>query len=263
MLSVDPVFWENPPWGSGTQKYRLGLKPISKDEWLDRKIGPDLYSHKKKLLDSKYNDVVAVTNDSIEAQEILSKEFGLKELIYKDLIADMSLLIQDDLCLIRASGDQELLAASVCSPSYWNIKSKIGKPLKEIHQPVTSLNEKIGDRVSKFIKQAPVKKPFARQNWLIHGDIKRFHLSEESELSNNPTDWFIRSEKETLCRFHEDYSLFTINVMFQPLSVIHDYPEQRQNLILSINTFDAEEIDYFGGEKKVRILQKYLLSQIE
>ena len=52
MLDVDHFFWENPPWGDGKQKYRLGLKPISKDEWLNRKIGPNLYSHKKELLDN-------------------------------------------------------------------------------------------------------------------------------------------------------------------------------------------------------------------
>jgi hypothetical protein len=227
---------------------------------LNREIGSNLYSYKKELLDNKYNDVVAVTNDSLEAQETLSEKFNLKESIYNDLIADMSLLIQEDLCLIRAKGDQELLAASICSPSYWNVKSKIGKPLREIHQPVTTLNEKIGNRISTFIKQAPVMKPFARQNWLIHGDTKRFHLVEEDSLFDDPAQWFIRSEKETLCRFHEDYSLFTINVMFQPLSLIHNYPEKKRNLISSINTFDEEEINYFGGEEKVRLLQKYLLS---
>ena len=36
--------------------------------------------------------------------------------------------------------------------------------------------------------------------------------------------------------------------------------EQKRNLITSIKTFDAEEIDYFGGDEKVRLLQKYLLS---
>ena len=260
MLDVDYSFWENPPWGNGKQKYRLGLKPIAKDEWLNREIGPNLYKHKKELLDNKYNDVVAVTNDSIDAQEALSREFGLTQTIYKDPIADMSLNIEDDLCLIRAKGDQKLLAASICSPSYWNVKSKIGKSLRDIHHPVTTLNEKIGNRISTFIKQAPIMKPFARQNWLIHGDTKRFHLSEENSLSDDPAKWFIRSEKETLCRFHEDYSLFTINVMFQPLFLIHDYPEQKQNLILSINTFDNKEIDYFGGDKKVNLLLKYLSS---
>ena len=46
MLDVDYFFWENPPWGDGKQKYRLGLKPIAKDEWLNREIGPSLYKHK-------------------------------------------------------------------------------------------------------------------------------------------------------------------------------------------------------------------------
>ena len=258
MITKDSFFWENPPWGNGKQKYRLGLKPISRGEWLDRKIGKSLYAHKKKLLDNNYHDVVAVTDDSLDAQKALSENFELEKVVYKDLIADLSLLIQDDLCLIRSKADQELLAASICSPSYWDVKSKIGKPLMEIHNPVTTLNEKIGNRIATFIKKAPLMKPFARQNWLIHGDTKRFHLSQEISLPDDPATWFIRSEKETLCRFHEDYSLFTINVIFQPLSLIHDHPEQKRDLISSINTFDSEEINYFGGEEKVRFLQKYL-----
>ena len=260
MLAEDSTFWRDPPWGDGKQKYRLGLKPIPLNDWLNREIGSELFDYKTNLLNNRYEDVIGVTHDSTEAQEILGKQFNIEKRRYPDLIADISLLIQDDLCLIKSDGNQELLAASVCSPSYWNIKSKIGKPLNEIHEPVTTLNDKIGERISKFIRQAPVMKPFARQNWLIHGDTERFHLVEEDSLLDDPAKWFIRSEKETLCRFHEDYSLFTINVMFQPLSLIHSYPGQKQNLITSINTFDAEEIDYFGGDEKVRLLQKYLLS---
>ena len=105
------------------------------------------------MLDTNYSSVIAVTDDSLEAQEILSKEFNVNKRSYPDLIADMSLNIQDDLCLIRSNNDQELLAASVCSPSYWNVQNKIGKPLKEIHDPVTTLDEKIGKRISTFIRQ--------------------------------------------------------------------------------------------------------------
>ena len=28
----DLSFWDNPPWGDGKQKYRLGLTPISEEE---------------------------------------------------------------------------------------------------------------------------------------------------------------------------------------------------------------------------------------
>ena len=141
MHDINAEFWENPPWGDG--KVQTWFKSHLKEEWLNRKISPAL-QHKKHLLDTNYSGVIAVTDDSLEAQEILSKEFDIGKRSYPDLIADMSLKIQDDLCLIRSNNDQELLAASVCSPSYWNVQSKIGKPLKEIHSPVTTLNEKIG-----------------------------------------------------------------------------------------------------------------------
>jgi hypothetical protein len=105
-------------------------------------------------------------------------------------------------------------------------------------------------------------KPFKRQNWLVHGDIDRFHLTEEGDLNPNPKTWFIRSEKETLCRFHETYSLFTINLMFQPLQAIFKFPKAKNDLIESIRTFDDDEIEYFGGKKKIRILQNYLLGKL-
>ena len=46
MRTLKNSFWHNPPWGSGDRKYRLGLKPINKDQWLEREIGNDLLDHK-------------------------------------------------------------------------------------------------------------------------------------------------------------------------------------------------------------------------
>ena len=262
MRTLKNTIWHNPPWGSGDRKYRLGLKPINKDQWLDREIGNDLFDHKKDLLESNYDKVVASTEDSIEAQRFLGTFFGINDTGYPDLIAELSLNIQDDLCLIESKGEQRLIAACICSPSYWDVRTKIGKPLNEIHSPVASLEEKIGNRISTFIKQAPVMKPFARQNWLIHGDTNRFHLKEEDALNKHPSEWFIRSEKETLCRFHEDYSLFTINVLFEPLKEIFEYPKQKQALIKSLEKLDEDEANYFGGNKKISVLLDYLSGQV-
>ena len=52
MHDINAEFWKNPPWGDGKEKYRLGLSPISKEEWLNRKISPKLLKHKKHLLDT-------------------------------------------------------------------------------------------------------------------------------------------------------------------------------------------------------------------
>ena len=251
-------FWENVPWGNGEKKYRLGLQPIEFDQWLNRKIDKELLEYKRNLLESNYNQVIAATEDSLDAQQKLGDIFDIKSTRYPDLIAEFGVNIQDDLCLMQSKGEQKLLAASICSPSYWDVKTKIGKSLKDIHRPVTSLDEKIGDRISTFIRQAPLKKPFARQNWLIHGDTKRFHLEEEEVLKTDPSCWFIRTEKETLCRYHVDYSLFTINVFFEPLDQIHSFPKAKNGLLKSLELFDDEEAEYFGGIKKINILLEYL-----
>ena len=88
------------------------------------------------------------------------------------------------------------------------------------------------------------------------------HLKEEDSLLTDPSSWYIRSEKETLCRFHKDYSLFTINVLFEPLNKIVDYPDALRGLIKSLETFDEDESVYFGGSDKINILLEYLKAQL-
>ena len=72
--------------------------------------------------------------------------------------------------------------------------------------------------------------------------------------------WYVRSERETICKYNEAYSLFAINVRFQPLSTIKDYSEARLGLINSLEGFDDKEIDYFGGSKKHDALLQHLHS---
>ena len=78
-------------------------------------------------------------------QKHLADIFEIKDTKYPDLIAELCLNIQDDLCVMESSDEQRLIAASICSPSYWDVRTKIGRPLEEIHDPVVSLDKKIGD----------------------------------------------------------------------------------------------------------------------
>tara|TARA_Y100000816_G_scaffold100781_1_gene70273 strand:- start:314 stop:1108 length:795 start_codon:yes stop_codon:yes gene_type:complete len=258
--SIDHNFWINPPWGNGKEKYRLGLKPIEKSQWFKVNISDTLINHKKNLFESRYTDVIATTKDSIESQKILAKKLKVKQRNYADLIADISLSVPDDLCIIESNDKQRLLAASICSPSYWNVKSKIGKPLKEIHKPVKSLNEKIGNPIEKFIKNAPLDKPFVRENWFIHGDDQRMHLKTEKFPKGMVKDWIVRSERETLCKFSNNHSLFAINVRFQKLSSILKYQEAIEGLKRSLENMDQEEINYFGGNRKVDKIFRFITS---
>lgn len=255
--------WNNPPWKGGVKKYRLGLQPVPLADWFQRPISSELFAHKKRLLDQRYADVVQVYGASGTAQVKLAEHFEsakLDGLDYPDTIAHLSLQVADDLCLVASAGEQRLLAASVCSPSYWNVREKIGQSLAEIHQPVTSLEGKLGERIASSISNAPLLQPFERVNWFVHGDQERFHTTPEENLQGHPSTWFVRSERETICRFSEDYVLFTINVRFAPLSEIAAYPEARMDLKKSLQGFDADEMTYFGGDKKIQRLMSFLAS---
>ncbi|MBO6565473.1 MAG: DUF3445 domain-containing protein [Pseudomonadales bacterium] len=252
--------WNSPPWQGGVVKYRLGLQPIQLADWFDAPISDDLFAHKKKLLDEKYEQVVQVTEFSEPAQRALASNFAQldpQDFAYPDTIAHLGLQVADDLCLIESGGEQRMLAASVCSPTYWDVRDKIGCSLVEIHGPVATLEEKIGYKIARFINNAPVLQPFERVNWFIHADQDRFHLKPVS-IQGEPESWFVRSERETVCRFHEDFALFTINPRFARLAEIHEYPEATVDLIKSLSSFDQKEIDYFGGAKKHRLLLEYL-----
>ena len=258
--SIDHDFWVNPPWGNGREKYRLGLKPIEKNQWFPICISDNLKTHKKNLFASRYDEVIATTQDSAAAQDLLAKKLKVKDRNYLDLIADISLSVPDDLCIIECRGEQRLVAASICSPSYWNIKSKIGKSLREIHKPVKTLNEKIGNPIEKFISNAPQDKPFLRENWFIHGDDHRMHLKAEGFPKGMVKDWVVRSERETLCKISPDYSLFAINVRFQKLSSILKFQDALDGLKRSLEGMDQKEIDYFGGNQKVDKIFEFITS---
>ena len=72
-----------------------------------------MFNHKKELLKSNYSDVIATTNDSEDAQKKLGDILKITKTTYPDLIAELSLNIQDDLCLMESQNEQRLIAASL------------------------------------------------------------------------------------------------------------------------------------------------------
>ena len=253
--------WQQPPRADAKPKYRLGLSPIPLENWFTQPITSAGLRHKRQLLAQQYSDVVAVSEDhgGLVAQRELSA-FLTAANEFTDPIANMALSIDDDLCIMQVSDEQRLVAGCVCSPSYWNLQSKIGEPLRHIHGPVISMNEKIGGLIERFINRAPLLQPFERINWFIHGDSQRWHPVEEPLPQTPVSTWHIRSERETLCRFSEEHLLFTINTRFQPITAIAEHPKAQADLQATLMNLDADEVDYFGGPDKCAMLIEYLES---
>jgi len=267
MQSFSDFPWHAPPWQGGTAKYRLGLRPVPLKEWFQGAPSLQLRVHKYGLLRRRYAQVVQSIPDSEVPQQRLAEKMQQlgwykpeqrPQPNFADLIANLSLQVTDDLCLMETDGAQRLIAASVCSPSYWNVQQKIGLSMAAIHQPVNTLQIKIGDQIQRFIQQAPLMTPFERSNWFVHGDRERLHLSAEGNIAGPPEQWFLRSERETLCRLSDDFLLFTINVRFAPLRDISQHPKALADLKTSLARFDLDEINYFGGTDKFHRLLDYL-----
>ena len=77
LKSIDNDFWQNPPWGNGREKFRLGLRPVNQSKWFASKISNELLAYKKNLLKTRYQDVIAITDDSVGAQELLAKKLNI------------------------------------------------------------------------------------------------------------------------------------------------------------------------------------------
>jgi len=131
----------------------MGLRPLAEGAWLevDADRGVEL-AMKAELLDSAFATCVAVLPGSEAAgRELLGAVVDDLTRHHADLELDLaafevhassavaadhgvvaaSRLVQEDLCLLDASG--VLVAACVCFPSRWNLREKIGQTLDTIH----------------------------------------------------------------------------------------------------------------------------------
>ena len=258
MESAEELFFASPPWaGRRKEKYKLGLHPISTEDWFSQPVSTEVEQHKKDLLDKNYDQVVAVADDG-SAELALLTFLPNKKRIYPDAIADMALQVQDDLCIMEVGGRQRLVAACVCSPSYWNLRDKIGRPMRLIHENVPTLNHKVGNTIERFFKKCTPEKPFERRNWFIHGTDQRFNLRPEDFPESHPRTWYIRSERETVCKLNENFLLFTINTEFYPLKAIFNYELARSDLVAAIDALDNNQKEYFGGQDKCTRILSYL-----
>ena len=237
----------------------MGLNPTSLNSWINTNPKAEILDYKRRLLAQNYKKVVACAEDSQTAQKALEVFMGLDyKASYPDAIANVASQIAEDLCIINTSDNNRFIAGCVCSPSYWDLNKKIGQTLWDVHLTVDGLNSYLGKKIDHFVHGLTFNRPFQRENWFIHGDTHRMHLHPEEGLNNDPKSWFIRTERETLCRIHKDFIVFTINPRFIPLTNLIGYPEALDCLKKVLKGFTEKEITYFGGRKKFEQLARFL-----
>ena len=74
-----------------------------------------------------------------------------------------SRLVQEDLVVMVERGDRLVFGAgSVCFPNRWDLRSKLGLSLRDVHAPVSLLNDQLGDTIDKFLARLTPERSFWR-----------------------------------------------------------------------------------------------------
>jgi hypothetical protein len=167
-----------------------------------------------------------------------------------------SLLVQEDLCVMSQVGkDWILSAASLCFPSRWDVREKIGKNLLGIHGPVPHYAETIGAATQNIFDKLTVERPVWRVNWTVmdsgelHQPIAvRSPDAMEINSSNIEESLHFRRERQTLRKLPVSGDiLFTIRTYSDTFSkVVKQFPDFRRHIGTTMAGSTPQLIDYKG-----------------
>ncbi len=218
-------------------RWRFGLSPLDLDDWIE--WGPDAETmiSAKRRINAEHHDTVFAAIDGIEpdAQEVATDLLAHVEARWPDRYAEADLdpdlhpldaaarLVPEDLVLlVERNGRLVFGGGSVCFPNRWDLRSKLGRTLAEVHEPVPRLNEQLGTRIDSFLAHLTPERAFTRVGW---GIIDTAELFTPPTRTPAPTpdlaDLHLRVERETLRRFpRTNCVLFTFRTHVTPLAAV-------------------------------------------
>jgi len=265
---VDPIYF---PEADQTTVMRLGLQPLSFRHWLHADADlPQFHSHKleqhRLRPDSVYQTLpgcepaVAELGSlilehlqthqqphyAVTADRVTHRESGLNWPRGSDNLWEMSLWIQEDVCVLQeAAGSYQLTAASVCSPSNWDPASKLGRNLDEIHEPVPGYAASLSGRVDRLFHSLKPGKLWLRYNWSLQPGNELYWQSDPTHASGPVSHW--RVERQTLLRLPQSGAVvFTIRLYLHPLNQLQADPRFAASLQQILSALPAAERRYKG-----------------
>ncbi len=285
------------PFNAERGRLRMGLSQINDSEWIQYEDDfSERISQKKKLIKELGNSVLDALPDSnasqIELLSLLLDNLQQHHADRFDVACDhvfvksqnkryemvdyencplrlVSYLSADDYCLLKEDGeDYSLVAASVCSPTWWNLSEKMGKSLASIHEPIINLEEKIGRMIRHFLQNLNVTDCYQRSNWFLFASNEycvlpgSFDFSSEMNGINQDNigaKLYLRSERQTFRRLRNTKAIvFGIKVYVEPISIVKNHPAIAEDLLVALNTMSAEQKQSLGITFVEKPLSDYL-----
>lgn len=229
----------------------MGLRPLDMTRWLevDEHRDEEL-DEKRHLLDTKF-DVVVATNPAGDdaSAELLSEVRAFLATQHPGLAAATpgddhpivvaARVVQEDLCVLVRSDAWRLQAACVCFPSRWNLASKLGTTLDDIHRPVPIYDVELSRPTNAFFERLRPDRSFWRLNWtLIDSPALHQPTSARQSPHGDLDDWFFRVERQTLRRLPaSDAIVFTIhNYVASARRLCDSHEEFGRTLLLNLDS---------------------------
>jgi dimethylamine monooxygenase subunit A len=245
-LSLEP----GPPW------LAMGTRALGPEGWLlpdadqDRDLcwkADILATHPQDAFGAVDSPVVAAASREVLA--LVRTATGTRPDPALHPLDAAGRLVQEDLCLlVERDGAPHLDAASLCFPSYWRLRDKLGRPLAAVHEPVAHYAEELADRVDRFLARLRPDRPVWRRNWSIHDDPSYWLPDPTPPRPVDPPDGlWLRSERQTLRRLTTPGTvLFTIRTQQVPLAVLDARPDIAHRMADAIAAWSPELADYKG-----------------
>ncbi len=263
-------------------RVHVGARALNLDDWIEINQDYEAYvAYKQELLSTKHDEVfVSLPMGDHGSREVLAlmrehlpRVFpqrwptGVPVDESRHPLEAASLLVQEDLSLMTQVGtDWVLSAASLCFPSRWDVRDKIGKNLVGIHAPVPHYEEKIGTATQNLFDKLSVERPIWRVNWTVM-DSGELHQPtaprgpDAMQLSSENIEQALhfRRERQTLRKLPESGDiLFTIRTYTDPFAtVVEQFPEFRRNIGSTIAGASPQTADYKGWVKILNDLQAW------
>ena len=185
----------------------------------------------------------AVTNN-----EVVDLESGRRTLVDRTKpLESLARMLPQDFCVLTPSADTwRMTAATVCFTSRWNLESKIGLTIGEIHGPVPGYEQRVAHAVDHVIGRMDDGSVLKRSNWTLL-DTPELHLREPARSTAPTTNieklQWLRVEHQALRRFtNPDALIFTINTRVRHIG---DVPSvDRQRLREAVRTAPADIAAY-------------------
>ena len=235
----------------GAFRWRLGLRPLDLRNWFE--VGEDgaRWTAEKPGIMAAHPDQVFAALDDAEP-ECAEVAAAIADHVGREL--DPSLhpldaaarLVADDLVVMVERDDGLVFGAgSVCFPNRWDLPSKLGRTMAEVHAPVAGLNDQLESAVDGFLARLTPERSFWRLGWglidsaegfeppvprtpgieigIPSGQARRRSVRADVASGTDAGDVHVRVERETLRRFPvTDCVLFTIRTYIAPIGCSSD-----------------------------------------